>query len=157
MFHILHVHSFHIAPQIRCQTLTLKFINFILGYSSGTWTTCLSDNFCSCRDVDLDEVWPFHISGNSTFAIYFKLLKQKRQGFYIVLSISSHISENLSDPRLLKYTWIIHFMECKLSQDGKNSWHMRPFLAPKCLILAPFSYPKIIFRKNFTTISIIFS
>ena len=34
MFHILHMLSFHIVPQIRCQTLTLKFINFILGYSS---------------------------------------------------------------------------------------------------------------------------
>ena len=77
--------------------------------------------------------------------------------FSQVLSISSHISENLSDPRLFKYKWIMHFMECKLSQDGQNSWHMRPFLAPKCLILAPFSYPKIIFRKNVTTISIIFS
>ena len=46
----------------------------------------------------------------------------------------------------------MHFMECKFSQDGQNSWHMRHFLAPKCLILAPFSYPKIIFRRNFTTI-----
>ena len=31
--------------------------------------------------------------------------------FSNMLSISSHISENLSDPRLFKYTWIRHFME----------------------------------------------
>ena len=28
-----------------------------------------------------------------------------------MLSISSHILENLSDPRLFKYTWIRHFLE----------------------------------------------
>ena len=77
--------------------------------------------------------------------------------FSHVLSISSHISENLSDPRLFKYTWIGHFMEYQSEQEGQNSWHMRPFLAPKYLILALFSSPKIIFKRNFTTISIIFS
>ena len=78
--------------------------------------------------------------------------------FSHVLSISSHIhaSESSSDPRLFKYTWIMHFMEYKFSQDGQNSWHMRTFFAPKCIIFAHFSYPKIIYRRNFTTISIIF-
>ena len=76
--------------------------------------------------------------------------------FSNLLSISSHISENLSDPRLFKYTWIGHFMECQSEQEGQNSWHMRQFLAPKCLISALFSSPKIIFKRNFTTISIIF-
>ena len=76
--------------------------------------------------------------------------------FSNMLSISCHISENLSDPRLFKYTWIRHFMEYQSQQDGQNSWQRRQFMAPKCLILALFSSPEIIFKRNFTTISIIF-
>ena len=67
------------------------------------------------------------------------------------LSCSFHIKSYIRKV-LLKYRWIRHFMEYKFH----DIWEI---FGPKCLTLVHFSYPKIIFifRRNVTTISIIFS
>ena len=60
--------------------------------------------------------------------------------------------KTLSDPRLFNIHELGISWNTNLKQDVQNSWHMRQFLAPKCLILALFSSPTIIFKRNFTTI-----
>lgn len=77
--------------------------------------------------------------------------------FSKVLTILSHISEKLSNPRLTKYTGIKHFIVYTSTQHHQNSWQLKKIWTPKSAILAHLYYTKIPSKRNFSTKSTIFS